>query len=124
MATVSSKLKIGDKLWYVPGSRYGKPHEATVSKVGRIWFELSDATFSNARFSIETLCLDGRGYSMTGRCYRSRDEYEAEVALHSAWVRFRKIISDYHRPDSVKSAEQVQEAMKVLGISLIKTEPQ
>lgn len=77
-----AELKVGQKLWLQSSVRYLLSREVTVTKVGRKW-----AYIDNERYRIdkETLDIDGDGYCSPGKCYHSKDEYEALLALYDRW---------------------------------------
>ena len=76
-------LVVGQKLWFVPDGRLGRPRETTVTKVGRKWATLD--TWGKMRINVETLEVDGRGYMSPGQCYLSRADWTAAMALAEAW---------------------------------------
>lgn len=83
---MTTELKVGQKLWFVPcGLRKRRdPCEVAVVKVGRKWVTL-DIGNPPYRMAKGEMYVDGNGYTSPGSCYLSREEYEAEVALRSAW---------------------------------------
>ena len=43
---------------------------------------------SSSRIDIDTLKVDGKGYSSPGRCYLSREDYEMELQVSIDWGNF------------------------------------
>jgi hypothetical protein len=69
------KITVGQKLWLEPhGNACGRPKtpikEVEVTKVGRKWFMIN----KYGRFSIETMWIDGKGYSSDWKAYTSKQE--------------------------------------------------
>ncbi len=73
-------IQVGQKLWYVPSrqGRGGDPFEVTVKSVGRLFLEMKGK--KSVFVHRETLV----GYK--GRCYRSKSEWETEVAVRDKWM--------------------------------------
>jgi hypothetical protein len=108
---MSEKLKVGQKLWWVGNYRNRTGVEVTVTKVGRVWAELSN----RERISIKTLQADEKGYSSPGSCYLSSDEHKRIIERQKAWDLFRKNIHYRHIPDHV-TVEDITEAARLIGI--------
>lgn len=106
-------LTVGQTLWLVPASRWGKPHAVTVTKVGRKWAELGDR---ETRVNAETLYQDGGQYMSPGRCYVSQDAYEAERNADAAWNALKQAIQYIGRPPSV-AAHHIAHAAQLLGVA-------
>lgn len=92
-------LQVGQKLWFVPNDRRScAPYEVTVEKIGRKWASIG----RRGRINLETLAVDGGGYSSPGQCYEDRAVYEAKVALQAAWSSFQnKVRHQWRVPDGV-----------------------
>jgi hypothetical protein len=107
-------LSVGQKLWYVPYERRGKPCEVVVKTIGRKWAGIDSGL---DRVDMKTLIVDGAGYSSPGRCYLSRAEWEADVALEVAWGALWRDVhaASYRCPDGV-TVENIQAARKLLRI--------
>jgi hypothetical protein len=90
-----TKPTVGQTLFFVPS--YSRDahlaREVTVTKVGRMWSELSNGY----RIGNEDWIADGGGYSSPGRCYASREEYEHELARQQYWESIVRSISDTWR---------------------------
>ena len=85
-----SKIHVGQKLYLVyTDSRRGTDCEVTVTKVGRKYAELDIPRF---RIFVDTMNVDGRGYSSPGRCFLSREEYEKNVGLQRKWQDFKNAV--------------------------------
>lgn len=110
---MSNTLQIGQTLYFVPRHlRDRRSENVTVEKIGRKW-----ATLSNRhRIDIETLVVDGGEYSSPGRCYLSKDEYEAESALQSTWNSFKREIERQSRIPGGVTVERIAEARKLLNL--------
>ena len=108
------KLKVGDRLWLVkrPGGRNLAQSEVIVTKIGRKWAQIANAerpTYAEPRIDVETLVCDGGNFTSPGRCYRSKDEYEAIVNLDSAWQQLQGAVRDaWHRPAHLTLADILQ----------------
>lgn len=85
----NNKLKVGQKLWWVYSfNRFGNSRYVTVTKVGRKWAQLDNG----CRINNDTLCAERGEYMSPGRCYLSKDIYDAEVALKKAWSGMKRDI--------------------------------
>lgn len=106
-------LQVGQKLWYVPNDkRWGKEQEIEVTKVGRKWANVGYL----GRIDIETLSVDGRGYSSPGQCYLSREEWERNEVLSDAWWEFKELIKKTNkRPEGI-TIESIEQAKRLLGL--------
>lgn len=104
-------MKVGDKLWYVPGHRKAGAGYVTVEKVGRLYLTLSN----RLRADKHTLYTD---YS--SRCYLSKEEHDNEIAFRVALSEFRRRVSDLreHNTDMacLKAANEALDAFgKAVG---------
>ncbi len=106
-------MKVGDKLWHVVNDRrYFNEYEVTVTKVGRVWAELNnDPKF---RVNIESMYIDGRGYTSPGACYYSKENYEEEKNRGEAWKAFRKELEYIWSPQNHLSLAQIQGLIAVV----------
>lgn len=80
---MADKITVGQQLVVVPCSdwiRNKTPVHATVTKVGRKYFELNDPHYG--RFAIDTMIHDGGEYNARYKLYLSIEDYNAEQ-LHS-----------------------------------------
>ena len=76
-------LKKGQVLYWVPSVSYAPGcGMVTVGKVGRKWLTLEEGTHYRYRINVEDLVADGAGFFSPGRCYLSKEEYEATEALN------------------------------------------
>ena len=110
------KLKVGQKLWLVPGSRHSEPREVTVTKVGRKWAYIDGYYHSrNTRVDMETLVLDGTiGYP--DHCYLSKKAWEESTLKDRVWSAIRdKMRNSYRRPDHL-STEDLRAIEAFLGL--------
>ena len=105
-------MKIGDTLYYVPVSQWQQARELVVTKVGRVWAEVSG---TGPRVQWRTLEMDEYG-SRGGRYYLSREAYEAEQARSAAWAALRKGMDRWSVPDGVTIAD-IEQAMALLKLT-------
>ena len=112
-------LKAGDVLWFVADShRHGERtvgYAVTVAKIGKRWATLDKPMHRPERIDMETWEMDGGQYTSPGRCYASREAYEAHMALKAAWENFAKRLSAWNPPDGV-DLEWIEAAHERLGI--------
>lgn len=107
------KIVEGQKLWYVPTDGRDKPHEITVGKVGRRWAE----TGYRLRIDVETLEADGGKYSSPGRCWITREAWQAEQSRQAAWSDLKeKMNRSWSAPDGV-SIDAIHKARAFLGFT-------
>lgn len=104
-------MKVGDKLWFVPGYRKAGSGYVTIEKVGRLYLTLSNRLRADKR----TLHTD---YS--SRCYLSKKEHDNETAFRVALSEFRRRVSDLreHNTDMacLKAANEALDAFgKAVG---------
>src|SRR5215467_6214163 len=102
---------VGQQLWYVPSRKYARPEYVEVEKIGRVWITLRGGD----RIDRQTLLADGRGYASPGQCYFSKEDYEREVALDTAWGSLRRAI-DRGRPKHL-TLEQILQTHRMLSAS-------
>lgn len=107
-------LKVGDSVYVVYGNRRGLAQYATVESVGRKWAKLSGY---HPRVNLEDMYLDGGNYSSPGACWRSKEEYEAEVKRKAVWSALVSRLAFSQVPNDI-SAEQIIAIAKQLGIDL------
>lgn len=76
-----NKIQVGQKV-YALRTGYSaiesRFNEATVTKVGRKFFEIDSPMFHKPRFFIDTLKHDGGGYMSMGRVYLNEQDYHEE----------------------------------------------
>jgi hypothetical protein len=115
---------VGQKLWYVQSERRGRPGWVVISNIGTKWLscqyfdEQNSCTYGKLRIDIETLWVDGGGYSSPGQAYVSKEEYEAEYLLNLAWGNFSTAIRNQFRVPNGIDVKQIQRAAGALGIDL------
>lgn len=107
-----SKFFVGQKLWFVPSMYYHHktPVEVVITKVGRVWLQTS-----NHRINAITLEADGGKYSSPGKCYLSKEEYDAVNLKEVLWKSIKTDIAYMSVPDSV-TIENMEAARKLLGL--------
>lgn len=108
-------LQVGQELWMVPSeARYrDQARLVRVEKVGRKWADLD----CYGRVNMETMALDGGGFSSHGRCYVSKEAWEAEEKRATAWrILSNEIGRMWQAPDCV-TIETMEQIRKLLGQS-------
>lgn len=87
-------MHVGQELWFVPSDRrlMDNAYAVTVKKVGRKWAEISN----HERIEIDTLIADGKGYLPSGRCWLSKQDWEAEQNRRAAWDELRRFVERQH----------------------------
>lgn len=116
------RLMDGQVLWFVGaslGNFKNQTGEVTVHKVGRKWAELKSTSvpgLSRYRLNVETLVVDGQGYSSPGRCYQSRLHWLNEEGPTLAWAQLRQHLLDNGPADM--SFETIQMAAKLLDLEI------
>ena len=104
-------MKVGDKLWFVPGYRKAGAGYVTIEKVGRLYLTLSN----RLRADKHTLYTD---YS--SKCYLSKEEHDNETAFGVALSELKRRVSDLreHNTDMacLKAANEALDAFgKAVG---------
>jgi hypothetical protein len=109
-------LTVGQKLIFVPGERRRGvgPVEVTVERVGRKWAAISNGY----RIGVDDLVADGGQYSCPGRCYLSREEYDAKARAEAAWRALARAIDQRWNPPEGVGAAEIEAAAKMLGLTL------
>ena len=110
------KPVVGQVVW-VERNRKPAGEEATVTKVGRKWADVSGG--HGRRFDIETWDLDGGRYSSPGNVYPCRDAREKEISRIRAWRNLSDAIDRYRygAPPNV-TIEAIQQAAELLGLEV------
>lgn len=104
-------LQVGQELWFVHRERRsGAPFTTKVTKIGRKWAQLD----SHYRIDVATMVADGGQYTSPGRCWISREEWEAEVARNEAWWKLRRMIERQYDPPAGLSTEQIGQIIGTL----------
>lgn len=109
-------LTVGQKLWFVYSDRRrGNSLELTVTKVGRKWASTCSSGWPESyRINIETLRADGGQYTSPGRAYLSREAYEAELAVDTAWRNLKRWMDGAYSPPSGISIVDIASAAALL----------
>ena len=115
-----TKLKVGDRLWFVPSARYhGVPEEYEVRSVGRKWAGIAPPHWKNDRYRIDknTLVAHSSVGSSPGQAYRDRDAYEATQEADRAWSDFRRQIdrSLWNRPSHLTASDIAEIQARITG---------
>jgi hypothetical protein len=93
------KLKPGDTLVAArtDGTLYAG--QWTIRSVGRKWAVIDSPR--SRRVDLETLEIDGGGYSSPGRCYLSPEHYEREMQRLALWKQLREYVNTFNPPPSM-----------------------
>lgn len=95
---------------YKPTSRRGLEGELAIVKIGRQW-----ATLSNGyRFDIYTMGVDGGGYASPFTIWKSKDDYEKNVALNSAWSCLQKKFQYAYSAPKHMTIEKINQIILIL----------
>lgn len=83
-------FQVGQSLYLVPnrGCGYRCSGVVSISKVGRKWATLDN----DSKMDLQTLDIDGGGYSSPGKCYLSEQEYIEYKEKKDYWLRLRNKI--------------------------------
>ena len=107
-------LTVGRELFLVLNRRHlpgGKP--VTVTAVGRKWAEIDHGKH---RINIQTLYVDGGGYSSPGRCYLSEQEWKDNVLRKDAWGSLRQKIERMYTLPADLTIQKMDQIAELLGI--------
>lgn len=106
-------LHLGQELLFVNNEkRTGAPFMVTVTKLGRKWATLDSGVY---RIDINTLIADGRQFSSPGRCWLSRELYEAEERRTAAWERLRSWVDRQWTTPKGLDTEQIETAFNLIA---------
>lgn len=109
-----NEIKVGQKLWYVPIERRHDPFSVMVESIGRKWFSVK-ADWYSLKINLEDFCADGGKYTSPGKCWLSKESYESEMELRSAWDDFKRRIP--HMPPYGISVRGIKDLKWKFGIS-------
>lgn len=114
------KLQVGQKLFYVSSSRWrtNPTRWLAITKVGRKWAYLENGD----RVYVETLFVDGAGYSTPGRCYLTEEEYQKEKHKTECWRVLWNWVDARHQIPRETNIEAIQAAANALGVTLPRSE--
>lgn len=105
-------LSVGQALWYVPSEGIGGPREVTITKIGRKWAQLSG---NHGRMDIKSYWIDGGQDTSPGRCWISKEVYEAELSRQKAWiVLYEMVWPKYRAPDGI-STDAINSMIELLS---------
>jgi len=112
------KFEAGQKLWFVPAQKYnGEPKEVEIARVGRKWLILSSHNMRHgSRVDMNNLYLDGHGYSSPGRCYLSKETWEAEQKMESTWYEFKELVRIQCTAKKGVTVEDIQKCKEILKL--------
>lgn len=115
-----TKLQEGTELWWVPSNQYRAKEPVTVIKVGRKWAELSN----RFRIDLETMEGDGgKGYSSPGKAWQSQADYEAYMAIQTAWNDLRNDIYKLWRSPPNVTVEAINSLRRQIGLEVSEPSP-
>lgn len=106
-------LVVGQELWFSPTvNLHHRPDSfaVTITKIGRRW---ANITRGLGRVDVNTLWVDGAGYTSPGRCWLSKDDWETEQLRQLAWRELEDFVRSNHRAPPV-SEPVIREAIKLL----------
>ena len=105
------EYKVGQQLWFVPTDRrWGTSYFLTIEKVGKKWIHFPN----NRKAEIENLLVMSGDHSL-GRCYVSKDDYEASQKIIRYWTALRSSI--HWNPTPGISVEDIEKACELLGLN-------
>ena len=118
---MSGAFEVGQTLYlhrHIHGNQKGDPENlspVTVSTVGRKWISLANGS----RFLRDDprMGLDGHGYSSTGRCYITAEEFHRERAFNKALAELERWFADrrWTGPGTL-TLENLEAALVALGV--------
>jgi hypothetical protein len=110
------KLTVGQTLLFeaAPHSNSRGRGTVTVTAAGRKWAEIEG--FCTGRISLDTLEVDGRGYSSPGRCYLSKEDWMMTEGRNRAWDALRSSLQ--RSPADEVTCDKIIEAASLLGIKV------
>ena len=116
--------QVGDTVYVVPGRGFGRPCDATVTKIARKWAYLDIHKFGRAavRFNPKSGCVDGRGYSSPGQVYPSQKVYDDHIARQEKWWGLCAMMRERVSPPDHLSADDINEIALKLVPPLPQTE--
>lgn len=108
---MTAKLKVGDRLWYVPGGRLGKPSEVAVTEVGRKY-----AKIQVTAGHLERILINGLGVVdwPHGKCYESRIAHLEELNMNAQWDLVQTLIKNMRRPPAHITREHIETIKSIL----------
>lgn len=102
-----ASLQVGQKLLSVVDFRHGRridppqQSEVAVTKVGRKYADLN----SGDRLILDTMTIDGGQYTSPGKCYLSKDVYDASEGATLAWRNLKNSMGGWDVPAGVTVAD-------------------
>lgn len=103
-------LILGQQLFWVFNNNARRKQDVTVKKIGRKWAELDNGY----RIDLITWFADGKDCSSPGKCYLSKEVFDAELRCDIEWSNFRRSLS-FNLPKDC-TIEKIKEARRILGI--------
>lgn len=123
MANNPHGLQVGGTLYLVPtDSRNRDEHHVEIIRVGRTWatvaarLDSGELSRSENRVALSNLRVDGGEYSPRWRAYLSKEAYEADKYLRSAWKALADAMHQRWTPPAGTSVEKIRQAVKLLGL--------
>ena len=109
-------LKVGQELWFVSPYAHRPNQHVAIKSVGCKWAQLD--WHSEIRVNLETLKGDIPNYSSRhGRFYLTKEEWENERALRTAWDRFQADIRQVSALPASATVASIDEARRLLGLT-------
>jgi len=113
-----NKPQVGDKLYLVEaGHRGADSGECTVTKVGRLYFEVHSETvyIRETRFKLDDW-RQKTEYSVTYRLYQNEQTYRDQIEAHK-WADLYRVTFGSHSRAKF-TLDQYRQASKILGIEI------
>lgn len=110
--------EIGQKLYRVPYDRryLANAHDVVITAIGRKWLTVKELEWTREeRVDKEMLIVDGGQYSSPAKCYLSKQHYEDQLALNTAWDAFVELVHNNRiRIPQGGTVEAIEQAKRLL----------
>lgn len=112
-----SKLKVGDRLWWVPDR--GEAGEVVVKKVGRKWATVGKddgREWMDNRIDYQNpqMPADGVRWQSHGRCYRTKEEYELTLQCLALWREVRQYFRNSYQVPAHLDVDDLEGILQIL----------
>lgn len=112
-----NEFKVGQEVFVVWNNmRHSHQSIETIEKVGRKWISIG----GRYRFDPETMNIDGGDYMSPGSVYLSKEEWQREQEISSAWKDFRMKVYDQRSIPADLTVEKINQAIELLGLPITK----
>lgn len=110
-------LKVGQELWLVPREprRRTSACFVTVKKIGRKWAEIDGPCWGGYRIDVNTLAVDGRGYTSPGQCYVDKAAWDFEALRQDTWMQLVRFMGNRYSPPEGVSTEDIKQAIRLMA---------